>query len=357
MPTRNESLAQFANVTASPGANGNVLTSNGTSWTSAAPAAGLSGQTDSATPFETSLGALAGQSNTGIRNTFVGYASGASNTSGEDVCAIGTQALNANTTGSENTAVGSNALSSNLTGVRNCAVGYQSLATNSASNNTAVGAYSLNANTTGTGNTATGYLALAYCETGNSNSAFGNLCLLYSTSNNNSAFGNFALASLTTGNSNTAIGQYAGYDVISGSNNTCLGSLAQPSSGSVSNEITLGNSSVSTLRCATTTITSLSDARDKKNIVDLAAGLAFVNGLRPVAFDWNTRDKAKENIPDTGFLAQDLQQVQAQTGVTIPGLVYDNNPEKLEAGYSKLLPVLVKAIQELSARVAALEAG
>lgn len=353
MPTRNEALAQFANLAATPGASGNLVTSNGTALASSP---GLTGQTDSASPFETSLGALAGQSNTGTRNTFVGYASGASNTSGADVCAIGTQALNANTTGSENTAVGSNALTSNTTGVRNCAVGYQSLGSNSASNNTAVGSFSLTANTTGTNNTATGYLALSYCQTGSQNSAFGNLCLLYATSNNNSAFGNFALASLTTGNNNTSLGYYAGYDVISGSNNTCLGSSAQPSSGSVSNEITLGNSSVSTLRCATTTITSLSDARDKKNIVDLAAGLAFVNGLRPVAFDWATRDEAKVDIPDTGFLAQDLQQVQAQLGVTIPGLVYDSNPEKLEAGYSKLLPVLVKAIQELSAEVQALKA-
>jgi hypothetical protein len=35
--------------------------------------------------------------------------------------------------------------------------------------------------------------------------------------------------------------------------------------------------------------------------------------------------------------------------------VYDANPEKLEASYGKLIPVLVKAIQELSAKVTALE--
>lgn len=75
-----------------------------------------------------------------------------------------------------------------------------------------------------------------------------------------------------------------------------------------------------------------------------------------MAFDWHTRDEAKVDIPDTGFLAQDLQQVQVQLGVSIPGLVFDDNPEKLEAGYSKLLPVLVKAIQELSAEVEALKA-
>jgi hypothetical protein len=32
-------------------------------------------------------------------------------------------------------------------------------------------------------------------------------------------------------------------------------------------------------------------------------------------------------------------------------LVYDTNPEKLEASYGRLIPVLVKAIQELKAEI------
>ena len=36
-------------------------------------------------------------------------------------------------------------------------------------------------------------------------------------------------------------------------------------------------------------------------------------------------------------------------------LVYEENPEKLEASYGKLIPILVKAIQELSAKVEILE--
>jgi hypothetical protein len=35
--------------------------------------------------------------------------------------------------------------------------------------------------------------------------------------------------------------------------------------------------------------------------------------------------------------------------------VYDINPERLEAGYGKLIPVLVKAIQELAAEVESLK--
>ena len=36
-------------------------------------------------------------------------------------------------------------------------------------------------------------------------------------------------------------------------------------------------------------------------------------------------------------------------------LVSASNPDKLEASYGKLVPVLVKAIQELSAKVTVLE--
>jgi len=42
--------------------------------------------------------------------------------------------------------------------------------------------------------------------------------------------------------------------------------------------------------------------------------------------------------------------------VTIPGLVFDVNPDKLEAGYGKLIPVLVQALKDLSAEVKTLKA-
>jgi hypothetical protein len=67
------------------------------------------------------------------------------------------------------------------------------------------------------------------------------------------------------------------------------------------------------------------------------------------------RDGGKVDIPDMGFIAQDLQQVQKDTGITVPGLVYDVNPDKLEASYGRLFPLLVKAVQELSIKVRELE--
>jgi len=43
-----------------------------------------------------------------------------------------------------------------------------------------------------------------------------------------------------------------------------------------------------------------------------------------------------------------LQEIQKELNFTVPGLVYDNNPDKLESSYGTLLPVMIKAIQDLS---------
>ena len=72
-----------------PGTSGNVLTSNGTTWVSQAAGASLYGQTDSASPYETSLGYQAGNVNTGVDNVFVGYQAGLVNTTGADNVAVG----------------------------------------------------------------------------------------------------------------------------------------------------------------------------------------------------------------------------------------------------------------------------
>ncbi len=247
----------------------------------------------------------------------------ANNETGNDNTATGRSALQNNTTGSDNTAVGRNALVNNTTG----------------SDNTAVGLSTLRDNTTGDSNTATGRFALVSNTTGIQNTATGR----------NALFNN------TTGNQNTALGYSAGSDNTTGSNNTMLGYDAEASSASVSNTVTLGNSSITTLRCQVTSITSLSDRRDKTNIQPIGAGLAFVEQLEPVKFDWNMRDGGKVDVPDMGFVAQDLLQVMEDTGIDVPHLVSQDNPDKLEAAYGTLIPILVQAIKELSAKVKALE--
>jgi hypothetical protein len=148
-------------------------------------------------------------------------------------------------------------------------------------------------------------------------------------------------------------GQAGASYLSSGSNNILIGYLAEPSTPIVSNEITLGNLSNTVLRCAVTSITSLSDARDKKEVTELTAGLDFVNTLKPVEFVWDDRNEnGKHDIKDFGFIAQDLKKSQEDAALAETlNLVYEQNPERLEASYGKLVPILVKAIQELSAEV------
>ena len=219
------------------------------------------------------------------------------------------------------------------------------------STNTANGYQALNSNTTGYYNTAIGYQALYSNTTGYSNTTSGyNVLASNTTGYRNTAIGFQAFASNTTGNFNTAIGYSAGFNLTTGGNNTLIGFDAQPSASNASNEITLGNSSITTLRCKVTSITSLSDRRDKTDIIPIVEGLAFLKQLNPVSFTWNTRDKAKVGIKSAGFIAQELLALQKQSNIGDNlDLVSEDNPEKLEARYGNLLPVIVKAIQEESA--------
>ena len=81
----------------------------------------------------------------------------------------------------------------------------------------------------------------------------------------------------------------------------------------------------------------------------------------PIWITWDNRPEtdadgeeyfsANKGKKDIGFIAQELQTVDDEW----LNLVYDSNPNRLEASYGKLIPVLVKAIKELKARVEALE--
>jgi hypothetical protein len=168
------------------------------------------------------------------------------------------------------------------------------------------------------------------------------------------------LVGTTSGTNNTAVGYGAGTAVTTGTNLTILGYLAAASAVGATNEITLGNSSVATLRCQVTTITALSDFRDKTDINNVEVGLSFVEKLRPVSFKWDKREwysdgnkdgSKKDNTLQVGFIAQELKSLQEETGTEYLKLVYESNPDKLEATPGNLMTPLIKAVQELSAIV------
>ena len=108
-----------------------------------------------------------------------------------------------------------------------------------------------------------------------------------------------------------------------------------------------------TIFATNTTISAISDARLKENVQDLDVGLGAILALKPRKFDWK-EGKGKNIKGDRGFIAQEFETV-------FPNLIdewKDPAPEG-EAPYKSvrqdLIPVLVKAIQELAAEVNALK--
>ncbi len=261
--------------------------------------------------------------NYGSSNTFLGIASGDFTLTGIENTAVGQSTLNSLTTGNENSAFGTYSLGSNSTGNYNSAFGRRSM----------------NNNTTGVQNSAFGWDALYSNTTGFQNTAVGNSSLLYNT-----------------GNYNTALGYNAGSTITTGANLTCIGIDAAPTTPTALNQITLGNIYVTSLRCNVQTITSLSDARDKRNITNLSQGLEFIMKLKPRQFNWDKREWYDNNVsdgskmqeaPTAGFIAQELDEVQTTEQAQWLNLVLKDNPDKWEATYGNLLPVVVKAVQDL----------
>jgi len=344
------------------------------------------------------VGRDAGKTNSAVGVVALGYEAGRSNVGGNGKVAVGYKAGYTNTSGSWNMNLGYFAGYSNSTGSRNVVlgteagynnigddgvfIGYQAgyQAASSLNRSTMIGAYAgRDVGSTRFGNTFIGYFSGRYYNS-NVNCFVGN-----DTGKGNSSgatgFGNTAFGGQSFTNSTTSSGVVAvGYqclkngtntgsnivavganihvsDTITGSNLVILGEGASASSTSVSNEITLGNASIGTIRAQVTSITAISDERDKTSIETIPYGLEFVNSLQPKKFVWDHRAEtdsegneffsSNKGKKDIGFIAQELQSVDDD----YLNLVYDENPEKLEATYGRLIPVLVQAIKELKAEV------
>lgn len=294
---------------------------------------------------------------TGVENTAVGNAALVQVTIGNYNSAFGSFALEPNTLGNYNSSFGYASLRSNTVGNDNAAFGVAALYSNTTGqDNSAFGNSALNLNTTGFFNSAFGMNSLRK-NNGDENSAFGQASLFENTTGYaNSAFGVGSLSQNTTGFLNTAIGLNAGSTVTTGSNLVLIGSNAQPTSPNTTNQITLGNSSITSLRCNVTSISSLSDARDKKNVKELSLGLDFLMKVKTREFNWDKREWYEDGIasgskmeekPTAGFIAQELDNLQSEINADWMNLVIKENPERLEATAGNLLPVVVKAVQDL----------
>jgi hypothetical protein len=193
--------------------------------------------------------------------------------------------------------------------------------------------------------------------TGVNNVAIGTSALSSATGDGNTGVGHATGSGISTGQYNTAIGLVAASaSTYTGNYNSSIGYNANPSSAGVSGEFTLGDSNISNLRCNDTSISSLSDVRDKTEIVDSPYGLNFLLTVKPRQFKWQTREgNVKDGQTRLGFIAQELLEATNNKNDVLD-LVMESNPEKLEAKYGNLLPIMVKAIQEQQALIVSLKA-
>jgi hypothetical protein len=94
-------------------------------------------------------------------------------------------------------------------------------------------------------------------------------------------------------------------------------------------------------------ITQASDERLKNNIADSASAGSIIDAMQVRSFDWNNGVHV-----DYGFVAQELHQAY-EPAAKVGGDDVDDEPWGIKT--QKLIPLLVKEIQDLRARVAQLE--
>jgi hypothetical protein len=108
------------------------------------------------------------------------------------------------------------------------------------------------------------------------------------------------------------------------------------------------------IACTSTTIAAISDVRLKENIEDIDVGLDAVMALKPRKFDWKD-GKGKDIKGDKGWIAQEFEQIFPEMIST-----WKDEPPEGEEPYkavaADLIPVLVKAIQELKAELDSVKA-
>jgi hypothetical protein len=105
---------------------------------------------------------------------------------------------------------------------------------------------------------------------------------------------------------------------------------------------------------ATNATIATSDARFKTNVEALTDATSVIESLRPVAFDFIPQaDRNFATERQVGLIAQEAQAALA--GTDYADSVVAQCGDHLGLAYEKLVPVLIKALQESNARIAALE--
>jgi hypothetical protein len=232
----------------------------------------------------------------------------------------------------------------------------------------------LTANTTGAGNTVVGRIAGDAITTANSNCCFGNSAGgALTTGHSNITIGESsanATVALTTGAANTVIGHEA-RTAAAGTNTSNVIGYQVTGVGNDNTTFGIGTND-SNIAAGATTITAPSDGRLKEDIQDEEIGLDFINDLRPVTFRWkkekdcpshmrvykeNSEERVMNGKYNHGFIAQEVKKVidnhNLKDGFDM--WTEDELDGRQRVGEAALMPLMVKAVQELSAKVEELE--
>ena len=228
------------------------------------------------------------------------------------------------------------------------------------SNNVALGPNVLGVNTSGAYNTGIGNNVFLDNTSGTENTGCGAGAMnRVTTGNGNSGFGAGALQTNSTGSWNLGLGLISGYQNTTGSANIYIGGMNSAGTYAPAYLNITGNDVVSFGSTSVTNAyiqvawTTVSDMRDKMNFAPVPHGLKFINQLNPVSFQFKeSRDSLVPNGPVRyGFKAQEVLALEGES----PVIIDNGNADKLYYRGESIVPVLVKAIQELTARLVALE--
>lgn len=85
-----------------------------------------------------------------------------------------------------------------------------------------------------------------------------------------------------------------------------------------------------------------SDIRLKKHVQNISYGLADIEKLRPVSYQWKEQVSESQKGMQIGLIAQEVEKV-------IPEVVTTSNDTSATKtiAYAELVPVLIKGVQEL----------
>jgi hypothetical protein len=235
---------------------------------------------------------------------FIGDGAGIKNTTGSNNILLGKDSFRLTSTGNANIGIGTNAGDSNVSGNRNIYIGEMTGSKNDEESD----------------NIIIGYKA----------------------------------GETIKGEKNIIIGSNAGSGSIAGSKNIYIGTDLLANN---EDEVTrLGDSQA--VIYAPNNITAQADERDIANVEELNIGISFINSLKPIKYNQDKRiwypggvsDGTKvRTVTDFGFTGQDTAKALSDNSIAdVTGLVDNNNEDLLHMSTDQLIPIMVKALQELT---------